>query len=274
MKPSGQPTMKPSAQPSAVPSAMPTSPPSKALQVYAKVAMEQTFTTTLTPSAFNADAAAKAAFEAVMEAKLGEDMVVTVTGASDGSSGGRRRMLSSSQDSLSLSLLPAAAREAYDWAVSRVSRRMTGTLVVDYDVTVQIEDASPASISAAVAAIATTVTASGFESDIGTNLVAAVPSLPTLTPAAVTAPTVHSVTTVITKSASPTSLPTAEATVGQIQYSTATYVIAFGCGFLAAALSYVHHHRAEAHKKWVRIYVYIYIHIYVCMFVSVSLLYP
>jgi len=125
--------------------------------------------------------------------------------------------------------------------------------VVEYDVSVEIVDTTPGSVTAIVDALAATVTASGFESDIGSDLVAAVPSLPTLTPAVVVAPTTSSVTTVITRSASPTSAPTIEATFAQLPVTIEMYIIGCGSAALVAMAAYLHHHHTEAQKMLARI---------------------
>jgi len=83
--PMGLPTGQPSNQPSGQLSGQPSAVPFRALQFYAKIATEHGFATTLIPSYFSADVAAVAAFETVMEAKLGNGVEVTETGATNGS---------------------------------------------------------------------------------------------------------------------------------------------------------------------------------------------
>ncbi len=62
-----------------VPTQIPTSAPSEYLHAYVKVAMAQSFTTTLTPVQFNTNLDAKNAFITIMEAKLGSCALLLTT---------------------------------------------------------------------------------------------------------------------------------------------------------------------------------------------------
>ena len=206
-----------------VPTQIPTSAPSEYLHAYVKVAMAQSFTTTLTPVQFNANLDAKNAFITIMEAKLGDGYIVTITGSNDGT----RRNLRSYEEAQSE---PTLEQE------QQIIRRLTGTLVVEYDVTVRVDIADDDAVTSVVSALATTVTAGGFETTIGDELVALVPTLPAMTPVVPVAPTSSSASVVITQSNPPTPAPSFQATSAPSYQPTAK---AEDLDILQSNLSYI-----------------------------------
>jgi hypothetical protein len=216
------------------PTGQPTSAPSTYLQAFVKVSMEQSFTTTLTPAAFNADDAAQNAFATIMETKLGDGNTVIVTGSNDGT----RRNLRSKEEKQSEPILENE---------QEIRRKLTGTLVVEYDVTVQVASADDAAVTSVINALGATVTAGGFESTIGSELVSAVPSLPSMIPVAPVAPTLASASIVVTQSHAPTPSPTKyELIITPVDDSV--FYISMGAGVIICIIAYILHHY-EMEKK-------------------------